>query len=114
MQPEIVMEQTSKVEGKTAPNVVIDQVVSYPDEGKSDIVVLRNIGGQTADLSGWKLTDAEASFTLAFGDGNCAETMLAPMAKFEVGEDVGADACSFSFSVGFRWESGLSLVDYFF
>lgn len=101
MQPEIV-EQTSKVEGKTASNVVIDQVVSYPEEGKSDIVVLRNVGGQTADIAGWQLSDAEASTTLTFGDGDCPQTSLAPTAKLEVGEDTGGDGCSYAFSVGFR------------
>ncbi len=45
-------------QGKTPAKVVIDRVVAYPAPGGSPLVVLRNVGGQTANLTGWRLTGA--------------------------------------------------------
>ena len=45
-------------QGKTPAKVVIDRVVAYPAPGASPLVVLRNVGGQTANLTGWRLTGA--------------------------------------------------------
>ncbi|GMH38745.1 hypothetical protein BSKO_06629 [Bryopsis sp. KO-2023] len=48
-------EKTAK---STKAKVVFDRMVSFPEDGESDVILLRNIGGKTADLKGWWLSDS--------------------------------------------------------
>lgn len=45
--------------GKTPAKVVLDKLVAFPIAGGHDTVVLRNIGGQPADIAGWTVVDNE-------------------------------------------------------
>lgn len=91
------------VEGQTPPHVVIERVVSYPETGNTDVVELRNIGGQTAEMKGWSMADAENSEVYKFGEGDCADyESLAPAAKITLTPYTEENPCGFRFSIGFR------------
>lgn len=100
------------MEGETPARVVIERVVSFPAaENDTDVVVLRNIGGKTQDLSGWTLTDSDASAdstgestVYEFGKGEgCEEyASIAPSQKITVTPKTEENECGFQFTVGIR------------
>ncbi|GMH33035.1 hypothetical protein BSKO_00869 [Bryopsis sp. KO-2023] len=94
----------SPIEGSTPPHVVIERIVSYPGEDDNDLIVLRNIGGQTADMTNWVLADAENVNIYKFGDVEGCEQYieLAPTAKITLGPVTPDDPCGFTLTVGYR------------
>jgi hypothetical protein len=52
-------EEPAPCQGQTPARVLIDRVVPYPIDGQSVSVTLRNVGGQNANLTGWRLTDSD-------------------------------------------------------
>lgn len=99
----LLIEDDKPIEGETPSHVVIERVVSYPETESTDVVELRNIGGQTADMAGWSMTDAESAEVYKFGEGNCAEyASLAPAAKMTLTPHSEDNPCGFKFSIGFR------------
>lgn len=103
IKPESTKKAFSPAEGVTPAQVVIEEVVSYPGEEKKDLIVLRNIGGQTADMTGWQLSDTSGVSPLIFGEGDCSKnTFLAPAAKLMLWHLNDENPCGLSFPVGFR------------
>ncbi|KAG1674606.1 hypothetical protein FOA52_001855 [Chlamydomonas sp. UWO 241] len=109
-------------EGKTPANVVIDQVLPYPETGSLPYVVLRNIGGQTADLSGWRLTDSNlsAGSGLKFvavpqsfkNQGPCdgpGNWTIAPSRTLMIMPKTDGNKCGFPFELNFK--DSINLVD---
>lgn len=101
------------IEGTTPANVVIERVVSFPDaDNDTDLVVIRNIGGQTQDLTGWTVTDADStgdssgsSTIYDFGKvEGCEEyTTIAPTQKITLAPKTELNPCGFEFTVGIRY-----------
>jgi hypothetical protein len=52
-------EEPAPCQGQTPARVLIDRVVPYPTDGQSVTVTLRNVGGQNANLTSWRLTDSD-------------------------------------------------------
>jgi hypothetical protein len=46
-------------QGQTPSRIIIDRIVAYPADGASVSVTLRNVGGQDANLTGWRLADSD-------------------------------------------------------
>lgn len=104
-QAELVGDESVVDEGETPPEIVIERVISFAEEG-SDLVVLRNIGGQTQDLTGWKLDDSERNKSSAydFGRKDCVKFgNLAPSQKLELKPATEEEPCGFSFNINFRY-----------
>lgn len=104
IKPKSAEKEFSPVEGVTPGEVVIEEVVSYPGDEAKDTVVLRNIGGQTVDMTGWQLSDSSGVSVLTFGEGDCStDTFLAPAAKLVLKHQGQENTCGLSFTVGFRY-----------
>lgn len=106
MQP-LIVEEVDSTEGATPPLVVIQKVVAYPKAGGEDVVVLRNIGGQAVDLTGWTMVDAENIHLYKFGEGSeCEEfAMLESAGKMNITPKSKDNPCGFSFTIGFKYEA---------
>lgn len=103
VQPLIVKDEDS-TDGVTPSHVVIQKVVAYPEDGEEDVVVLRNIGGQTIDMTGWTMGDAENINLYKFGEGSeCEEFgVLEPAGKMTITPKSDKNPCGFAFTIGFR------------
>lgn len=86
--------------------------MSFPAESDTDVVVLRNIGGQTLDLTGWTVTDSDASTDSSgestvyeFGEGEGCEdyASIAPSQKITLTPKTEENPCGFEFTVGIRY-----------
>lgn len=97
--------EPERKEGDTPPLIVIEKVVAFPDEGGSDVITLRNMGGQTQDLTGWKLADSDGDgeFAYELGDENCEDQgSIGPAQKLEIFPESEDNPCGFAFNVNFR------------
>lgn len=92
------------LEGDTAPYVVIEKVVSYSEDDSEDMIVLRNLGGQTFDLTGWKLVGKEGDNPYHFGEGTfCKEySSVKPSQRLVITMKTTTNACGFEFKMGTR------------
>eukprot|EP00210_Caulerpa_lentillifera_P009448 g9009.t1 len=111
---ELLTDDAPLREGSTPPNVIIERVISLPGEGENetDLVVLRNVGGQTADLTDWRLTDRDVNSEDAytFGNEGCEDQVtLSPAIKVELRPHTAENPCGFDFSINFRDE--INLID---
>ncbi|GMH37164.1 hypothetical protein BSKO_05037 [Bryopsis sp. KO-2023] len=92
--------------GSTPPEVVIDKIVAVPITGGQDSIVLRNIGGQTAAISGWTLADSSGTEFVLQPSKQCPQfDTIAPADELKVAgndEDSEFDPCGFNFNLGFR------------
>jgi hypothetical protein len=50
-------------EGKTPANVIIESVIPVPAAGQQPLIVIRNTGGQLANITGWRLFSGEGNTT---------------------------------------------------
>ncbi|GMH32937.1 hypothetical protein BSKO_00771 [Bryopsis sp. KO-2023] len=109
LQEELLVVDVPIIEGVTPPRIVVEKVAAW--SGDSDEIVLRNVGGQTQDLTGWKVTDSEDDHVYLFAqeaEGCEAFGSLAPSQKLELKqradeEDADEDnPCGFSFAINFR------------
>ncbi|GMH33014.1 hypothetical protein BSKO_00848 [Bryopsis sp. KO-2023] len=92
-------------EGGTPPRVVFERVLPFPEKGANDIVVLRNIGGQTADLRGWWMVDAlEGSRPFVFGEKlMCDEyEFIPPAGRLTMSVLSRHNRCGFLFNLSVR------------
>lgn len=110
MQP-LIIKEVDSTEGVTPPHVVIQKVVAYPEVGGEDVVVLRNIGGQAVDLTGWTMGDAENIHLYEFGVGSeCEEfATLESAGKMTIKPKSKDNPCGFSFTIGFKYEAWMRL-----
>eukprot|EP01023_Acetabularia_acetabulum_P060828 TRINITY_DN731_c1_g1_i12.p1 TRINITY_DN731_c1_g1~~TRINITY_DN731_c1_g1_i12.p1 ORF type:complete len:474 (-),score=84.79 TRINITY_DN731_c1_g1_i12:1246-2667(-) len=108
---ETVLEEvdTEIVEGSTDGKVVIERVVAYPSTGRTDEITLRNIGGQTVDLTGWVLTDnKQTSDQYVFGQTGCEEqAILKPGFSVILYPFSSNNTCGFQFGISFTDEVNL-------
>lgn len=91
--------------GTTPANVVIDKVVAFPIAGGTDTIVLRNIGGQPADIKGWVLTDGSASnmdFVFEPTEECPQFETIEPAGKLEIGVSSKTNPCGFKFNLSFK------------
>lgn len=96
--------------GTTPANVVIEAVMPYPPEGQQPFIVLRNMGGQLANLSGWRLTDGdtrtvEAAMNLVFGQAPCdnaGNVTIEPSRSLTLKPKSDAAPCGFPFGINYR------------
>eukprot|EP01024_Parvocaulis_polyphysoides_P035634 TRINITY_DN3161_c0_g1_i2.p1 TRINITY_DN3161_c0_g1~~TRINITY_DN3161_c0_g1_i2.p1 ORF type:complete len:484 (+),score=79.25 TRINITY_DN3161_c0_g1_i2:303-1754(+) len=97
------------VEGASEGKVVIERVVAYPWPGNSDEITLRNIGGQTIDLTGWVLTDNKgAQDQYIFGKTGCEEqAILKPGFSVILYPYSVEEPCGFDFGISFKDEVNL-------
>ncbi|GFH16771.1 LTD domain-containing protein [Haematococcus lacustris] len=97
-------------QGKTPARVIIDRVVAFPSDGQTVKVVLRNVGGQTANITGFRLTDSdtrnvEAAQNLVFGRDVCntyGNTTIEPGRAMELVPRTNSTPCGFPFGISFR------------
>ncbi|GMH44355.1 hypothetical protein BSKO_12289 [Bryopsis sp. KO-2023] len=96
-------------EGDRAPRIVIEKVVSFSEDDSKDMIVLRNIGGQTFDLTGWRLTDAEGLEPHLFGEKKGCESFstIPPGQKMIIEVQSVRNPCGFPFSMSFKDEISL-------
>ncbi|PNH00368.1 hypothetical protein TSOC_013811, partial [Tetrabaena socialis] len=102
-------------QGKTPAKVVIDRVVAYPAANASPLIVLRNVGGQTANLTGWRLTDSDtrtvgAAMNLIFGAPSCtgpSNVAIDPSRTLTLQPKNESNPCGFPFGISFRDEVNL-------
>lgn len=111
---ELITEEAPIREGSTAPDIIIERVISLAGDGENDtdLVVLRNVGGQTADLTDWRLTDRDvnAADAYVFGQEGCEDqAILPPAIKVELRPRTEENPCGFDFSINFRDE--INVVD---
>eukprot|EP01024_Parvocaulis_polyphysoides_P043051 TRINITY_DN392_c0_g1_i3.p1 TRINITY_DN392_c0_g1~~TRINITY_DN392_c0_g1_i3.p1 ORF type:complete len:495 (-),score=79.48 TRINITY_DN392_c0_g1_i3:476-1960(-) len=100
---EPVVEEPEFYEGMTPAKVIIEKVVAYPDTGEEDLVVLRNIGGQVADLTGWTMTDSKADPVYTFGTPGCeGNATILPMESLSITPQNEFNPCGFMFGISFR------------
>eukprot|EP01024_Parvocaulis_polyphysoides_P038067 TRINITY_DN3407_c2_g1_i4.p2 TRINITY_DN3407_c2_g1~~TRINITY_DN3407_c2_g1_i4.p2 ORF type:complete len:193 (+),score=26.86 TRINITY_DN3407_c2_g1_i4:118-696(+) len=100
IEPEV--EETFKG-GETPANVVIERVIAYPDTGGTDLVVLRNTGGQIADLTGWTMSDSKPEPTYTFGEPGCeSNATIYPQEFLELTPQSDDNPCGFPFGISFR------------
>lgn len=101
-------EEVDTAEGETPPKIIIEKVIAYPANdttNSTDVVVLRNVGGQTQDLKGWRLVDSEGDGPNAFkfGQEGCEDfSSIAPSEKLEILPETEDQPCGFVFNVNFR------------
>lgn len=97
-------------QGKTPAKIVIEKVIPYPTPGSFNIVVLRNIGGQTANLTGYRLTDSDtrpvaAANDFIFGsDPSCigGNVTILPTGSLVLRPKNDTNLCGFTFGIAFR------------
>jgi len=84
--------------------VVIEDVVAFPIEGETDVIVLRNLGGKLADMTGWILRDSNSkSEPYVLGQEGCEQ-----QAKLYGGEIIEilprseTNPCGIPFGISFR------------
>eukprot|EP01026_Neomeris_dumetosa_P072011 TRINITY_DN7311_c0_g4_i3.p2 TRINITY_DN7311_c0_g4~~TRINITY_DN7311_c0_g4_i3.p2 ORF type:complete len:228 (-),score=30.71 TRINITY_DN7311_c0_g4_i3:114-797(-) len=100
-EPEV--EKPDFYEGVTPAKVVIEKVVAYPDTGEEDAVVLRNQGGQIADLTGWSMTDSKADPVYVFGQPGCeGNATILPQDFLVLSPESASNPCGFTFGISFR------------
>lgn len=93
------------IEGDTAPFAVIEKVVSYSKDDKEDMIVLRNLGGQAFDLTGWKLLNEKGENPYHFGEGPfCVSySSIKPSQKLIITLKTRTNPCGFSFGMNTRY-----------
>eukprot|EP01025_Chloroclados_australasicus_P011069 TRINITY_DN147_c0_g1_i5.p1 TRINITY_DN147_c0_g1~~TRINITY_DN147_c0_g1_i5.p1 ORF type:complete len:484 (+),score=62.98 TRINITY_DN147_c0_g1_i5:3360-4811(+) len=90
-------------QGLTPAKVIIEKVVAYPDTGSEDMVVLRNMGGQVADLTSWTMTDSKGDPVYTFGTPGCEGNATIPPQEFLVITPQNEfNPCGFTFGISFR------------
>lgn len=104
---ELITEEAPLREGSTPADVIIERVISLAGDGENDtdLVVLRNVGGQTADLTDWRVTDRDVNSDDAyvFGQEGCEDqATLPPAIKVELRPRTEENPCGFDFSINFR------------
>eukprot|EP01025_Chloroclados_australasicus_P000290 TRINITY_DN1013_c0_g1_i4.p1 TRINITY_DN1013_c0_g1~~TRINITY_DN1013_c0_g1_i4.p1 ORF type:complete len:508 (+),score=81.71 TRINITY_DN1013_c0_g1_i4:193-1716(+) len=98
-----VAEEKDAIEGETPPNVIIEKVVAYPNTGEEDMVVLRNMGGQVADLTGWTMIDSKGDPVYTFGVPGCeGNATILPQASLTVLPENEYNPCGFPFGISLR------------
>lgn len=98
--------------GLTPANVIIDKVVAFPIAGGKDTIVLRNIGGQPADIKGWVLSDDNASNTEFVFEPTeeCPQfETIEPAGKLEISASSETNPCGFEFNLSFK--DSIKLMD---
>lgn len=50
-------------EGETPANVIVESVTPLPAAGQEPLIVIRNTGGQLANITGWRLFAGEGNTT---------------------------------------------------
>jgi hypothetical protein len=69
--PTSVLRQASaRCQGSTPANVIIESVTPLPAAGRPARIVLRNTGGQTANITGWRLSSGGANGTTDAASAN--------------------------------------------
>lgn len=100
---DLVGEKRPERTGLTPANVVLDKIVAFPIAGEKDTVVLRNIGGNSADLNGWVLIDGDGSEFVLESSKDCPQFgTLLPAEKLEITTKSDQNPCGFSFNLGFQ------------
>eukprot|EP01025_Chloroclados_australasicus_P014543 TRINITY_DN1681_c3_g1_i1.p1 TRINITY_DN1681_c3_g1~~TRINITY_DN1681_c3_g1_i1.p1 ORF type:complete len:481 (+),score=65.48 TRINITY_DN1681_c3_g1_i1:217-1659(+) len=103
-----VEEDVIDIEGETEGEVVIERVVAYPNFNSTDEITLRNIGGQTVDLTGWILMDSKETDQYVFGKEGCEDqAILEPGFALILYPYSEQEPCGFDFGVSFRDEINL-------
>eukprot|EP01024_Parvocaulis_polyphysoides_P015564 TRINITY_DN16850_c2_g1_i1.p1 TRINITY_DN16850_c2_g1~~TRINITY_DN16850_c2_g1_i1.p1 ORF type:complete len:272 (+),score=36.21 TRINITY_DN16850_c2_g1_i1:143-958(+) len=96
-------EEDVVLEGEAPAKVVVERVVSYPETGLTDVVVLRNEGGKVANLTGWTLTDDKLAPELVLGLPGCeGNVTIQPQEKlilYPLDQD---NPCGFPFGISFK------------
>lgn len=85
---------------------MIEKIVAFGNEGESDVVTLRNVGGQKQDLTGWKLVDSDGDerFAYELGGENCEDQYsIAPTQKLDIFPESENNTCGYAFNINFRW-----------
>lgn len=103
---ELIFEEEPVRDGITPPELIFERVISLPGDGvnDTDLIVLRNVGGQTADLTDWTLTDNDArpDEVYTFGTEGCEElATLPPATKVELRPRTSDNPCGFEFRINF-------------
>ncbi|GMH37140.1 hypothetical protein BSKO_05013 [Bryopsis sp. KO-2023] len=89
--------------GSTPPEVVIDKVVAFPVAGGQDSIVLRNIGGQTAIVNGWTLTDGTGTEFVFDPSTQCPQfDSIAPGEALKLAPNSDGNPCGFDFNLSFQ------------
>eukprot|EP01023_Acetabularia_acetabulum_P060823 TRINITY_DN731_c0_g1_i4.p1 TRINITY_DN731_c0_g1~~TRINITY_DN731_c0_g1_i4.p1 ORF type:complete len:481 (+),score=92.75 TRINITY_DN731_c0_g1_i4:210-1652(+) len=106
----VIQEVDSVPEEGTSPGkVVVERVVAYPVPGNTDEITLRNIGGQTVDLTGWALTDNNLSRDqYILGQIGCEDqAVLKPGYSVIIYPYSVEEPCGFDFGISFVDEINL-------
>lgn len=98
-------------QGKTPAKLVVEKVIPYPAAGSVNTITIRNIGGQTANLTGYRLTDSDtrpvaAANNFVFGaDTDCTggNITIVPTGSLTLRPKNDSNPCGFSFGVAFRY-----------
>lgn len=80
-------------------------MVAFPVAGGKDTIVLRNIGGNSADIKGWVLTDGNSSnedFVLEPTEECPQFETIAPAGKLEIAASSATNPCGFKFNLSFQ------------
>eukprot|EP00213_Chloropicon_mariensis_P001695 CAMPEP_0197471042 /NCGR_PEP_ID=MMETSP1309-20131121/1871_1 /TAXON_ID=464262 /ORGANISM="Genus nov. species nov., Strain RCC998" /LENGTH=510 /DNA_ID=CAMNT_0043008407 /DNA_START=410 /DNA_END=1939 /DNA_ORIENTATION=- len=88
---------------ETPADVVIAAVLAEPMGRQKEFIQLKNLGGQTQDLEGWKLTlknGGENEETFTFTASADCPTKIAPRDALLVLKKDAANPCGFSFDLG--------------
>ncbi|GMH37136.1 hypothetical protein BSKO_05009 [Bryopsis sp. KO-2023] len=89
--------------GSTPPQVVIDKVAAFPIAGGQDSIVLRNIGGQTAIVNGWTLTDGTGTEFVLEPSKQCPQfDSIAPGEDLKLAPKSNENPCGFDFNLSFQ------------
>lgn len=91
-------------EGETPARVVIDRAVSFPMRGDTDLIVLRNLGGKTADLRGWVIRDgSRIDIPFTIDEDLCGDVVdLTGGSAVEFRPAAIDNPCGFEFGVSYR------------
>ena len=97
-------EEERPKEGMTPAQVVIEAVVAFPKENESDVVVLRNLGGMIADMTGWTMRDNNAkSEPYVFGQAGCEDQAILYGGDIvQIFPQSEENPCGFTFGISFR------------
>lgn len=97
-------ESRRQPEGKTDAKVVLERAVSFPQEGESDVIVLRNIGGKVANLTYWEIRDGSPSEEVLVLDPLlCGDILLLRGGEsLELFPATSDNRCGFKFGLSYR------------
>ena len=89
--------------------MVIDRVVSFPRHNASDTILLRNIGGRTANVTGWWMSDSrksksdpEAVYFFGVSEACAGFRGIPPAGVLELKPFMNANPCGFPFGTSYR------------